>query len=118
VNALALLLTLLVSSTAADSAAGQRPRYTPCRHEHLTISGGAGGSLPASHLRVIGISCADAAEAVSSGTYEATPAGPLFSTAGFACTSPVGPPPPGAKPRSYRCRSGERKFEFLVPGFS
>jgi hypothetical protein len=49
---------------------------------------------------------------------EATPGGPLFSTAGFKCGGPVGPPPPGAKPRYYRCNHGRQVFEFLVPGFS
>jgi hypothetical protein len=117
-KAVALILTVLLCASPAGAADQQRPHYAQCRHQHLSVSGTGGGSLVATHLRVVHISCAHAAAAIKAGSYEATPGGPLFSIPGFTCIDPIGPPPPGSKPRYYRCRNGIRRFEFLVPGFS
>jgi hypothetical protein len=102
----------------ADHARGQQTAYHGCRAKHLNVSGSAAGSLNVTNLRVSRISCARAAAAVRASSYEATPAGPLFSVRGFSCRGPIGPPPPGAKPRYYHCTRRRQMFEFLVPGFS
>jgi hypothetical protein len=71
-------------------------------------------------LRVTGISCTKASAAIRAGSFALTPAGPQFSTKGFYCTSPVGPPPPGSSgPRLYSCTtdSGREKLTFTVPEF-
>jgi hypothetical protein len=102
----------------SDLARTQRVAYHRCRGERLSVRGTARGSLNITNLRVIGISCSRAAATVRASSYEATPAGPLFSSPGFSCSGPVGPPPPRAKPRYYHCSHRRRMFEFLVPGFS
>jgi hypothetical protein len=71
-------------------------------------------------LRVTRISCIKATAAIRAGSFAATPAGPRFSTKGFYCTSPVGPPGPGlSAPRLYSCTSKSRreKLTFTVPEF-
>jgi len=103
---------------APDVARTQQGAYHRCRGEHLSVGGTAGGPLNLTNLRVIRISCSRAAAAVRASSYEATPAGPLFTSQGFRCGGPVGPPPPGAKPRYYHCNHRRQMFEFLVPGFS
>jgi hypothetical protein len=108
---------LLLISGAATGAGSHRVTYKRCRHEHLR-SHGPGFSLRVTHLRVSRITCRRAAAAVRASTFEATPAGPQFSVPGFACTGPVGPPPPGSRPRYYHCRHRRQAFEFLVPGSS
>jgi hypothetical protein len=109
---------LLPASAANAVARTQHVTYKRCLHEHLSARGMAGRPLNVTNLRVSRISCSRAAAAVRASTFEVTPAGPLFSTAGFKCGGPVGPPPPGAKPRYYHCNHGRQMFEFLVPGFS
>ncbi len=104
--------------TAPALAQTQDTTYHRCRREHLTVRGTAGGSLNLTNLRVIRISCSRAAAAVRASNYEATPAGPLFTSPRFRCSGPVGPPPPGARPRYYHCNHRRKMFEFLVPGFS
>jgi hypothetical protein len=115
--------TLLLVSVTASSALTQRRSYHPCKAEQLavrglSVRGTPDGSLAVTNLRVIRISCSRAAAAVRASSYEATPGGPLFTSPGFSCSGPVGPPPPGSKPRYYQCRRRRQRFEFLVPGFS
>jgi hypothetical protein len=104
--------------TAPDLVPTQQGTYRRCRREHLSVRGTAGGSLSLTTLRVIRIPCSRAAAAVRASSYEATPAGPLFTSPGFSCSGPVGPPPPRARPRYYHCNHRRQTFEFLVPGFS
>ena len=116
-SAVAVVAVLVLAGTGSAGARTLTVTYRPCRHEHLSVRTGAGFSIPVSHLRVSRISCSHAATAVRAGRFELTPGGPLFSTPSFVCSSPVGPPPPGTKPRYFHCTHGER-FEFLVPGSS
>jgi hypothetical protein len=115
--------TLLLLTGAASFAHTQNRVYHRCKREQLSVRGvsvrgTAQGSLTVTNLRVIRISCSRAAAALRAGSYEATPGGPLFTSPGFSCSGPVGPPPPGSKPRYYRCDRRRQRFEFLVPGFS
>ncbi len=115
--------TVLLLTGSAGFAHTQARAYHRCKREQLTVRGlsvrgTAQGSLTVTNLRVIKISCSRAAAALRAGSYEATPGGPLFTSPGFSCSGPVGPPPPGAKPRYYHCGRRRRRFEFLVPGFS
>jgi hypothetical protein len=110
--------TLLPAGAANALARTQGITYGPCRDVHVTVHGPGSDSLRITNLRVHRISCSRTAAALRASTFEATPGGPLFSTAGFKCGGPVGPPPPGAKPRYYHCNHGRQVFEFLVPGFS
>ena len=115
--------TLLVLSVTASFAHTPQRSYHRCKREQLSVHGvsvrgTADGSLTVTSLRVIRISCSRAAAAVRASSYEATPGGPLFTSPGFTCSGPVGPPPPGSKPRYYRCDRRGQRFEFLVPGFS
>ena len=84
-----------LAGPAPDLTRTQQAAYHRCRGEHLIVRGTAGGSLNVTNLRVIEISCSRAAAAVRAGSYEATPAGPLFTSPRFSCSGPVGPPPPG-----------------------
>jgi hypothetical protein len=106
------------ASIALSAAPAEGARSKRCPREHLSSRDSTGQTLPVTSLRVHRISCASAAAAVRASTFEATPGGPLFSTSGFTCTGPVGPPPPHSEPRYYRCTRGREWFEFLVPGFS
>jgi hypothetical protein len=115
--------TLLLLSVTASFAHTQHRIYHRCKREQLSVRGlsvrgTAEGSLTVTNLRVIRISCSRAAAAVRASSYEATPGGPLFTSPGFSCSGPVGPPPPGSKPRYYHCDRRRQRFEFLVPGFS
>lgn len=103
---------------ALSAAPAEAAQFKRCPHEHLSSRDSAGQTLPISRVQVKRISCARAAAAVRASTFEAAPGGPLFSTPGFICTGPVGPPPPHSKPRYYRCARGPKQFEFLIPGFS
>ena len=119
---LAATATLLLLSSASFAHTQQRI-YHRCKRDQLTVRGvsvrgTAEGSLTVTDLRVIAISCSRAAAAVRASSYEATPGGPLFTSPGFSCSGPVGPPPPGSKPRYYHCDHGRQRFEFLMPGFS
>ena len=113
----------LLSVTASFAHTQQRSIYHRCKREQLSVRGISvrgtpEGSLTVTNLRVIRISCSRAAAAVRASSYEATPGGPLFTSPGFSCSGPVGPPPPGSKPRYYHCDRRRQRFEFLVPGFS
>ncbi len=111
--------TVVAASLLALSAApAEGAQFKECPNKHLSSRDSTGQTLPLISLRVNRISCAGAATAVRASTFEATPGGPLFSTRGFICTGPIGPPPPHSKPRYYRCTRGREEFEFLVPGFS
>lgn len=101
-----------LAGPAPDLARTQQGAYHRCRGEHLSVRGTAEGSLNVTNLRVIRIA------AVRASSYEATPAGPLFTSPGFSCSGPAGPPLPGAKPRYYHYKDRRQMFEFLVPGFS
>ena len=109
---------LFLVSVASAAGETKSVPYERCRHQHVHVRGTGGGSLKVTNLRVTQISCSHAAAALRAGSYEATPGGPLFSVPGFKCNGPVGPPPPGSKPRYYHCSHGSQRFEFLVPGFS
>ncbi len=111
--------TVVAAAILALSAApAEGAKFNDCPNAHLSSRDSTGQTLPLTSLRVNRISCASAATAVRASTFEATPGGPLFSTRGFICTGPIGPPPPHSKPRYYRCTRGREEFEFLVPGFS
>jgi len=110
--------TLLLVHVTGGFALTQQGAYHRCKREHLSVPGATGGSLAVTSLGVIRMSCSQAATAVRASSYEATPGGPLFTSPGFSCTGPVGPPPPGSKPRYYRCDHRRQRFEFIVPGFS
>jgi hypothetical protein len=115
--------TLLLVSVTGGFALTRQGTYHRCKREQLSVRGlsvpgTAVGSLAVTNLRVIRMSCSRAAAAVRASSYEATPGGPLFTSPGFSCSGPVGPPPPGAKPRYYHCGHRRQRFEFLVPGFS
>jgi hypothetical protein len=116
-------VTLLLLTGAASLARTQHASYHRCKRGQLnvrglSVRGTPQGSLAVTNLRVIRISCSRAAAALRAGSYEATPGGPLFTAPGFSCSGPVGPPPPGSKPRYYHCGRRRQRFEFLVPGFS
>ncbi|MGO9901789.1 MAG: hypothetical protein ACLP0J_19355 [Solirubrobacteraceae bacterium] len=111
--------TVVAAAILALSAApAEGAQFKGCPNEHLYSRDSTGQTLPVTSLRVNRISCASASTAVRASTFEATPGGPLFSTRGFICTGPIGPPPPHSKPRYYRCTRGREEFEFLVAGFS
>ncbi len=115
--------TLLLLTGAAGFAHAQNRAYHRCRREQLSVRGLSvrgtrQGSLAVTNLRVIRIPCSRAAAALRAGSYEATPGGPLFTSPGFSCSGPVGPPPPGSKPRYYHCERRRQQLAFLVPGFS
>jgi hypothetical protein len=115
--------TLLLVSVTVSFALMPHRIYHRCKAEQLTVRGLSvrgtpEGSLAVTNLRVIRISCSRAAAVVRASRYEATPGGPLFTSPGFSCSGPVGPPPPGSKPRYYQCDRRRQRFEFLVPGFS
>jgi hypothetical protein len=125
-GALALPLataTLFLISATASFAVTQHGVYHRCKAKDLavrglSVRGTPEASLAVTNLRVIRISCSRAAAAVRASSYEATPGGPLFTSPGFSCVGPVGPPPPGSKPRYYQCDRRRQRFEFLTPGFS
>ena len=91
--------------------------YTRCEHQHPAARARQGGSFSVSNLRVSHITCTRAAAAVRAGRFDETPGGLLFSTHGFACSSPIGAPLPGP-PRYYACTQRGQRFQFLVPGSS
>ena len=109
---------LLPSAATATGARAASVVYRPCPHNHPSAPSGTGFRLGVTHVRVSRISCSRAAASVRAGKFELTPGGPLFSTPGFVCRSPIGPPPPGSKPRYFRCAHRGERFEFLVPGSS
>ena len=118
VSALAVAAALALPNTAGAGTPAATVTYRLCLHRHPTAPTGPGFSIGVTHLRVSQISCSRAAAAVRAGKFELTPGGPLFSTPGFACQSPIGPPPPRSKPRYFRCTHRHERFEFLVPGSS
>lgn len=65
------------------------------------------------NLRASRLTCIGARKAIKRGKFEVTPGGQLFSTRGFHCESPVGPPRNG--PRFTHCRKGHRAFSFYGP---
>jgi len=95
--------------------------HTACPAIHARVPvGGKIDRVAVKNLRATRISCTKAAAAIRAGSFVATPAGPQFSTKGFYCTSPVGPPPPGSSAaRLYSCtsQSGREKLTFTVPEF-
>jgi hypothetical protein len=115
--------TVLLVSAPGGFALTRQATYHRCKREQLSVRGLSvrgtpAGSLAVTSLRVIRMSCSRAAAAVRASSYEATPGGPLVTSPRFSCSGPVGPPPPGAKPRYYHCDHRRHGFEFLVPGFS
>jgi hypothetical protein len=62
------------------------------------------------HLQVSRLSCSEAVTAIKRGQLAFVPAGLAFSTRGFTCRSPVGPPEHG--PRFTVCRRSHRAFRF------
>lgn len=118
VSAVAVAAVLALASASSAGARTSTVTYQPCRHEHLSARGASGFSIPVTRLRVSRISCSRAAAAVRAGSFELTPGGPLFSTPGFVCSSPIGPPLPGMKPRYYRCAHRRERVEFLLAGSS
>ncbi len=111
-------LAVLLGGAVGAHASTTRVSYERCRHGQVTVHGSGRLSLRTTDLRVSRMSCTRAKAALQRSTFEATPGGPLFSTAGFGCGGPVGPPPPHSQPRYYHCSDRDERFEFLVPGFS
>jgi hypothetical protein len=62
------------------------------------------------HLQVSRLTCAKAVRAIKRGKFESPPGGPTFSTPGYRCTWPVGPPLDG--PRFTVCRHYAHAFRF------
>jgi hypothetical protein len=62
-------------------------------------------------LQVSHLTCARAVRAIRRGKFALTPGGPVFSTRGFHCSSPVGPPLNDA-PRFTVCRRRGHAFRF------
>jgi len=62
------------------------------------------------HLQVSRLTCAKAIRAIRSGKFDLTPGGPVFSTPGYRCHSPVGPPLDG--PRFTVCKRYTYAFRF------
>jgi hypothetical protein len=113
--AVALCVAVGAQALAAGTTAVARTAvaFRPCRAHDLNV-----GGLPVTNLRVSGLPCNGAIAVLQAGTYARTPGGPVFSIRGFRCQGPVGPRPPGEKPRFYTCIRPGHSFEFLVPGFS
>ena len=105
-----LPVAVLAASSAATAGAGA-PAFRPCPAGHLVVKATTGGGLPISLLGVDRLSCARAVEALRAGSFALTPADPIFSTPGFHCTSPIGPPRPGPT-RYVVCRKGRAAFRF------
>jgi hypothetical protein len=105
-----LSVTVIAASGAAAAGAGT-PAFRPCPAGHLVVKITTGGGLPISLLGVSHLSCARALEAVHAGSFALTPAYPIFSTPGFHCTSPIGPPRAGPT-RYVVCRKGQQAFRF------
>jgi len=107
--AVAIALCALLAAGIASGA--RQSRVCPGAHPRVTTH--AGSPFVTAHLRVSRMSCMRAITAVRAGAFALTPAGPRFSTPGFSCTSPVGPPRNSA-PRYFHCRHGARAFEFTL----
>jgi hypothetical protein len=107
--------TLLAAFAAATAGAGAPVSFRPCPNVQLRVRTTTPGTpLPISQLGVSHLSCAEAEKAVRSGSFELTPANPIFSTPGFRCTSPIGPPLPGMPAvRHVVCRDGVHTFRFV-----
>ena len=107
----ALMFVLGVLSLAGV-ASGAGP-YRSCPGSRPGATTHTGSLLFVSRLRVSGMSCVRATAAVRAGAFELTPAGPLFHTRGFRCTSPIGPPR-NLRPRYFHCQRASRAFEFTL----
>jgi len=117
-SALIAVTTTCGVDLAAARTAAVHPGFHDCQRSRLRVRGSAGGSLPITRLGVRRLSCMAAVAAIEAASYEATPGGPLISTAGYSCSGPVGPPPPNSRPRFYRCSRAGASLRFIVPGFS
>lgn len=113
----AITIGLLILASAGATAPTKPVTYKRCAHQRLSARARQGTSFPVSNLRVSRITCTRAAAAVRAGHFDETPGGLLFSTRGFACSSPIGAPLPGP-PRYYACTQRGQRFQFLVPGSS
>lgn len=111
-GAVAALIFALGALVGAEMASGAR-RYRACPNAHPGATTHAGSPLYISHLRVSRMSCARATAAVRAGAFALTPAGPLFHTTGFSCTSPIGPPL-NSRPHYFHCQHAARAFEFTL----
>lgn len=88
--------------------------FSVCRGVRLNVrSTTPGNPFSVSNLAVSHLSCASAEKAVLAGSFAITPANPIFSTSGFRCTSPIGPPPDtGPVVRYIVCRHAAHAFRF------
>ena len=102
--------TVLVALGAAATVAAAPVSFRACPASHLSVKTG-GRPFPVSLLGVSHLTCASALKALRAGSFFLTPADPIFSTPGFHCTSPIGPPRPGPT-RYVVCRKGQEAFRF------
>ena len=108
--ALALVAGVLAGSGAASAA----PRDASCAglSVRVAVSTGHGGHRTVTHVRVRRLSCARAASVLRAGSFALTPAGPLFTTPGYRCRSPIGPQ--GAATSVYRCARRRSTLRFTL----
>jgi hypothetical protein len=101
------LVVIAVAALALAVAIGAGGAAAKAPHRGAACAGHPRGvrKLEVSRMR-----CSDAVTAVRRGRFELTPGGPLFTTPGFTCQSPVGPPLRG--PRFTVCTSGRRSLRF------
>jgi hypothetical protein len=107
----AVMLLLIVASTSASpalaapgtrdaAATGATRQWHGCsRHTRRTR-----------HLQVSRLTCANAIGAIRRGKFALPPGGPVFSTPGYRCHSPVGPPL--YRPRFTVCQRYTHAFRF------
>jgi hypothetical protein len=93
-------LAVIGAGSAGGAPRGSAGQWTGC----------SGHPRQVRHLQASRLTCAKAIKAIKRGKFALTPGGPLFSTRGFKCDSPVGPPVDG--PRFTVCARHGHKFRF------
>jgi len=104
--AMMLLVLASVSASSASATPGINGVSAVTRQWH----GCSRHTRRTRHLQVSRLTCAKAVRAIKRGTFDLTPGGPVFSTPGYRCHSPVGPPLDG--PRFTVCRHYTHAFRF------
>jgi hypothetical protein len=106
------LLLLVVAGASASSAlaTGQAPRGAATAAATQAWVACPKHPRRARRLQVSHLTCSKAVKAIKRGKFESPPGGPTFSTRGFRCHWPVGPPLDG--PRYTVCRRSSHAFRF------
>jgi len=111
----AAAIAALAATAPVAGARTANATFSPCQGVRLSVRSTTPGNLfIVSTLAVSHLSCASAEKAVRAGRFAITPGNPIFSTSGFRCTSPIGPPPDtGPVVRYVVCRYAAHAFRFV-----